>query len=902
MLFLFLFKQNRFLTQTFKHTTILLILIAVATGCRQTKYVPSGEYLLKKNNIEQSGDKIPEGDLTEIFRQQPNFQQIGVKWKLLAFNMVDSAKVSNKRYRKNLKLTRKNTKRRAKQKEINEARVKEAQEKGSEYYTEKIIPLKDTVSPRKFFREWFKYKIGQPPVVFDSIPFNKTLEQLTAYLRGKGYYHGRVTAFVRYTELKREKGKAIVTYSVESGDRYYIDSFYVISNNSRVKASYAKYLADLNEPAFIGQPFDAGILDDHREDAAKYMRDHTFYGFSGSHINYIADTNRQTMKVILGVEFLDRYIRPSYNPDTLIAVKHNLTGVRSVYFHIADTTLYKGNFEKTMDSLQISVRDGQFIRTTESFDYAEIIDKKKDELDKKRMATFQYNGELFLRPELLEMQNYLEEGNTYKEYYVERSYTRLLQLGLFKTIKVVVEEVEGKDSVDAHYYLVPAKKQTFGIEPKATNKNGFLGVSASLNYTNRNLYGRGHKLVISLSGGFESQPVIFEATVDGTPIESAGKNFNTFEFGPSIKYEVPGLFPAPVTMLSKRHRAKAIISAAYNFQQRSAFKRRTFQLNYGWEFFVAKTQIFQAGLPFVSVIKYVNIRKSDQFEETLNNLNDLFLLNAYSDQFVWQDWKFTFEYNIKDKKERHGRTQVYFNSTFDPAGNLLSLFKKSQDTLANGQRTIFGVGYSQFTRIDNELIVSQPFGKERSLNFHFNIGGGIPYGNSTNSLPYDYSFFAGGANDNRGWKARALGPGSYKYYLDTNRTATQIGDMRLGGSVEYRFSLSPTFKGALFVDAGNIWTVGNDVNRPGGQISGNFLNEIAVAAGIGLRVDLDFFIVRVDLGLPLRNPALPKSARWVFQDRKAYHEEGEAFFGSNYAETLPKAFSPQLHFGIGYPF
>ena len=245
---------------------------------------------------------------------------------------------------------------------------------------------------------------------------------------------------------------------------------------------------------------------------------------------------------------------------------------------------------------------------------------------------------------------------------------------------------------------------------------------------------------------------------------------------------------------------------------------------------------------------------------------------------------------------------MYFSSSFDPTGNILSLFKGYQDTLDNGQSTIFGVGYSQFLRLDNEFLFSKPLGKDKSFNYRAIVGGGMPYGNTKTTLPYDYSFFAGGANDNRGWRARSLGPGSYKYYLDTNRTATQIGDLRLGSSVEFRFAFNPLFKGAIFIDAGNIWTINEDPNRIGGQFSNNWINEIAIAAGVGLRMDLDYFIVRVDIGMPMKNPALPKGAQWFFQPRQPYYDEGIAVFGSDYGAYLPLPFIPAFHFGIGYPF
>ena len=405
-----------------------------------------------------------------------------------------------------------------------------------------------------------------------------------------------------------------------------------------------------------------------------------------------------------------------------------------------------------------------------------------------------------------------------------------------------------------------------------------------------------------MSGGFESQPPIFDTSVDGEKIKQAGRSFNTLEIGPSIKFDIPGLLPIKrAIFMAKRQRARTIISAAYNFQSRTDFNREIFQLNYLWRFFSGETQIFQLGLPTTSVVKYVNINKSDAFKEKIEQLDDLFLRNAYSDQFIWQDWKVTYEFNTSEKKNRLVDLAIYYKASFDPAGNFLSMFDKYLDTTEGGQYAIFGVGYSQFVRLDNEVVLIQPINKKSSVNARFLLGGGLPYGNSPTSMPYDYSFFGGGANDNRGWRARALGPGSYKYYLDENRTATQIGDIRLATSLEYRFSLGGIFKAALFVDAGNVWTVNEDINRPGSQISPEWYNQIAVSGGVGLRADLDFFIIRMDLGLPLSNPALPDGARWIFQSREAFKQEVLNTPNIDPAK-VPYPFIPVFHFGIGYPF
>ncbi len=882
--------------KTLKFTYFLLIIAVATFSCRQAKYVPEGKYLLKKNIIKVEGNDLNEDDVSNIIRQKPNFKTLGFKTRLWIYNRVDSVNVAEKRFRKNEKLRSKNQHILKRQNDVNKRRIKKSIEKNRIMYTEKLVKLKDTINPRMFFREWFKYKIGEKPVVFDSILFNKSLEQLAVFIKNRGFFQGKITGEVNY------KRKVNVTYNIKTGPQFIIDSIYIISENKNVTSTYLKYVKKVEDASLIGLPFDKDYLNDYRSKVAKYMRDNTFYGFSSSHINYIADTIYSTMKVNLSIRFTDRMVRSDVDRDSLIGIKHKETIVRNVYFHISDSTYFEGNFKKTVEDLGLTLLDQQFIRTIDTFLYANLKKNKSDEIDAYRVATFLYNGKLDINPDVIEIQNYLEHTNYYKEYYLERTYNRLIQLGLFKVIKPILIEIPNTNLIDVHYYLVPAQKQNVGFEPRATTSNGFLGVAASINYTNINLFRGAQKLTFAIGGGFESQPPVFDENLNGDKIKKAGRSFNTFEIGPSLKLDIPGLFPTKVTTLSKRQRPRTILSTAYNYQLRDDFRRQIFQMNYLWRFFVSKTQIFQIGLPGISTIKFVQIENSPDFQSQLDLVNDLFLKNTYSNQFIWQDWKFSFEYNNKEKDNKKPNTSVYFNSSFDLSGNILAMFKKQQDTLQNGQRTIFGVGYSQFARLDNEVIGSNQFGKKTSLHGRLIIGGGLPYGNSSTSMPYDYSFFAGGANDNRGWRARSLGPGAYKYYLDTNRTATQIGDLRIGSTIEFRFNMGPTLKGAVFMDAGNVWTINEDVNRIGGQISNNWYKQIAVSGGIGLRLDLDFFIVRLDVGIPISNPALPKESRWIFQNRDEYHKEGLLTFGVNYKDYLPNPFTPVVHFGIGYPF
>jgi len=875
---------------------------------RAVRFVPEGKSLVKKNKIEIKGDKLSTDEVNAIIRQQPNHKTLGLRLGLYAYNCYDSLEVAQKRQWENKQLRKNNKRKVARQNRINTRRIARARRRNKEYYTEKIIQLKDSVNPKRSFSEWMKYKIGEPPVIFDSTLYLKTVDQLKIFLTKKGYYFGTVSAKTEH--LKRQK--IVATYYIETGKPYIIDSVEMISKNPVVIQAYNKFVKKQGYTPLIGERFDSDMLDAYRSKVAKFMRDEAIYGFSASHITYKVHTNQELMTVKVDIQFSDRKVKVE-GKDSVRLVPHQETYIRNVYFHLVDTT-YSDDFSRTVDGMRLPLMDNHFMRTIDTIHYNEIYYSKREKLKRNlpadsavlnplREAWIYYNGVPAIKPSVLELQNYLEHNNPYKEYYLERTYTRMLQLDVFQTIKPEIVEVQGTNKIDVHYYLVPSDKQGFNFEPRFTNSNGFLGVGATVNYYNKNLFRGSEKLTISLSGGVESQPPIFDETLDGEAIKKAGRSFNTLELGPSFKLDLPGLFPLSVTTLSKRQRPRTIISTAYNYQKRLDFERSVFQLNYLYKFYSGKTQIFQIGLPLASVIKFVSIDKSPAFEAKLNLNNDVFLRNAYSDQFIWQDLKLTFEYNNKNKDNRKTIASVLFNSSFDPAGYFIGLFSKHQQSNEFGQKQIFGVAYSQFTRIDNTLIVGYPLDKKKSLNFRLSAGGGIPYGNITTSLPFDYSFFAGGSNDNRGWRARALGPGSYKYYLDQDRTATQIGDLRFSGSAEFRFSMGPLLKGAIFTDAANIWTVKDDPKRPGGQFSSNWYKEISLATGVGVRVDFDFFIIRVDVGIPVTNPALPSGARWIFQSRQPYYDEGIAKFGeANYKSIMPKPFTPALHFGIGYPF
>ncbi len=897
-------SKTKKLKRNIKIVFIILTVFSVV-GCSLTKQLPKDKYLLKNNRIYLSSFDISYDAIDDILRQHPNRKFLGVKWRGLIYNSVDSTKIAEKRNYKNQKIRSKNAQKLYKQNKINQIRIAKAIKKGDSTYIKKHIELRDTIEPSLFLREWIKYKIGESPVIFDSLLFQKTNEQILAYLKKKGFYFAELDSKVRY----KKSQKAIVTYDIQLNDCYIIDSVYVVSENQVLIDAFTRYM-NLNSNLLKNKPFDVDLLEEFQSTLSKYFRDQAIYGFLSSYVTFEIDTLQKEKKVNVGVVLNDKKILETSNNQNQ---KFNKSFVQNIYFHIQDTSYMKGKYQSILDSLFLE-KNGKYYPNLDTLYFNEVTYRNSDEVNPNRAVYFLYNGELFFNPVILESQTLIEKDRPLSEKLVEETFLKLNFLGLFHTVKIDVEPTGSSDFYNVHYYLYPAKKESFSFQPRVTTSNGFLGVSAGLNYTNKNLFRGAERLTFSINGGFQSQPLIFEESNSSNDLIDVTNRFYQFEVSPSVKLELPGLLLIKNSKSNKSRNGKTIVSSAFGYQKRDVFSKEIFQMNYAWIYSVSKTQQFQMGLPILSQVKFVSINKSDEFQAQLLELNDPFLINTYSNQFIWQDWSFQFEYRSKLKEKGNHQSSVYYRSNLDFAGNFLKLFRTHQvlDTVGQyqGSNRLLGLVYSQFGRLDNEIILSKPITKIKSLNFRILAGAGIPYGNSKTSMPYDYSFYAGGANDVRGWRARSLGPGGYKYYLDTSRTIVQVGDVRLVSSIEYRFQFSDFLKGALFMDAGNIWTVREDENRNDSKISKDWIRQIGVSGGVGFRMDFEYFLLRFDLGFKLHNPALPSGEKWFFQNHEEFNQEIKDFVAQaesngstvTMSKLITKPFTPQISFGIGYPF
>ena len=447
----------------------LLLLLLVLSACKITRNVPENRYLLKSNVVNIDNKAILIDDVLPIVRQQPNQKTLGVNFKLRIFNTIDSARVAFRKEKKINKFYLKVQRKKLKTKAINQKRIAKARKKNRTEYTEKIY--KDTVYDHVMLRERIKYKFGQKPIVFDSILYNKSIEQLGLYLKKRGYYYNSVNAEIKYNDKKRI---AIPTYTLKTGLVYLIESVKV-EGPSLIIGKYNLFLKrtmqGTGENPLIGKPFDINYLDDYRETVAKFMRDEEIYKFYSSNIKFLADTFKTTMKVNLVVKFEDSYIPDPNNSDSLIKVPFKTTVVNDVFFHLADTLNYKGDFYKELKEKNIYNNKNpefeKYIVTLNKIKYEEINYSNKKLKQKKlpkgskdpfRVINVTYNGKSpWVRPGLLELQNYLEHDNKYKEYYLDRSYRSLNQLGIFTSIKTEIVEIQGTNKVNVHYFLQAAK-------------------------------------------------------------------------------------------------------------------------------------------------------------------------------------------------------------------------------------------------------------------------------------------------------------------------------------------------------------------------------------------------------------------------------------------------------------
>ncbi len=405
--------------------------------------------------------------------------------------------------------------------------------------------------------------------------------------------------------------------------------------------------------------------------------------------------------------------------------------------------------------------------------------------------------------------------------------------------------------LNADLYLTRNVPKSIRLEVQAiTKSNDFAGPGISISYRDRNFFKGAEAFHVDLTGSYETQ------------IAGGSRNLNTWQFGVNTGLEVPRFIIPFVNVdrvLGRKYTPHTTIDASYNLYNRAIyFTMNSADLSYGydWRETLSKRHDFT---PFN--LTYSNLSNTSASFDSLLNSNPL-IKESFEKQFVLSlDYRYTYNNQLFRRKPLNTFLQV--DAEF--AGNLLNMAERFAGAKARGETnaTLLGIPYSQFARSTADLRLYFNGKQYNKLVNRWLVGIGIPYGNS-NALPYRKQFYIGGPNSIRSFRYRTVGPGVY--YPDSANNGSfidQTGEIKLEGNLEYRFTIYKLVKGALFFDAGNVWLIKIDKLKPGGQFQwSRFINDLALGTGFGLRFDASFFVLRLDLGIPVRKPWLTGSDQW----------------------------------------
>ena len=523
---------------------------------------------------------------------------------------------------------------------------------------------------------------------------------------------------------------------------------------------------------------------------------------------------------------------------------------KNYYFFEADTL-------SVPDSAILQLKINEFTRNETAREAKPI---RKFYIDN---VSISYPKSLKFRDKILRDLTTIYPGQVYSADEVNKTYSRLSALKVFSSVNIGMTQVD-TNLVDCSISMAQSKLQGFKVNLESSiNSTGLFGISPQLSYYHKNIFRGGEWLNLSFMGNFQFK---------------FNNSIRSNEFGVSAGLSFPRFFPLPYKLFTGAI-PRTDIKFSYNYQSRPEYTRNILSTQYGYNGNIDDKFFYQAYPLQLNVVQL-----SDLDQNFYNSLvNDPFLRNAYQNHFDLGSGATL--YFTTNPESIPKTTYFYTRLQFDIAGNMLSAFKPLMHKDANGAGMIWKTPFSQFVRAELTLSRTWIFGRNsgQAIATRLLAGAGHAYGNST-SLPFEKHFYAGGANSLRGWQARTVGPGLSpmdKSFVIPNQT----GDMRLEANIEYRFDLFWKLAGAVFVDAGNVWTLKDD-NTEDGKLAmfrwDTFGDSIAANWGAGVRLNFGFLLLRLDIGMKVHDPA--REAKWV---NPAQWLETE-----NYA----------LHFGVGYPF
>ncbi len=482
------------------------------------------------------------------------------------------------------------------------------------------------------------------------------------------------------------------------------------------------------------------------------------------------------------------------------------------------------------------------------------------------------DGEKTFNPRIFDRTLYFKKYDLYNRTNHNLSLNRLVNLGTFKFVKnqFTIADTIG-NYLNAFYYLTPLTRKSFRFEVLGkTNSANYTGTEVNISWSNRNTFRGAELFTVSLFGGLEVQ------------LGGQNKGFDVYRAGTEMNLIWPRFLTPFKTSSSSGFVPKTKATLGYEYQLRSKlYSLNSLKTSFGYLWKENMRKEHQLNVTDITYVSPANVtplyREQAATNESLNKVIDKQLIFG-------PNYSYTYT-NTMETAKKH---TLYFKGSFDLAGNLAGLLTKA-DIKKGDTIKVFGVPFSQFAKAEADFRHYMKLGDQSQLASRIIVGAGYAYGNSA-ELPYVKQFFIGGTNSLRAFRARSIGPGTFNAASETNAfLPDQSGDIKFEVNTEFRAKLFSIVHGAVFIDAGNIWLMSDNAEKPGAKFSGKFLNELAVGTGLGLRFDLSFLVLRTDLAFPLRIPYLPDGQRWVLDK-------------VNFGNGPWRSDNLVFNLAIGYPF
>jgi len=674
---------------------------------------------------------------------------------------------------------------------------------------------------RKKFGNWLYNTLSAPPVLVSDINPELQAQKMENDLFDQGYFQAR--AWSRVDTSKRNARKAIVEYFAEVGPSYSYREIEI--DTALLSIDTLLQVDDFRKQIKEGDQFDVQKLTEARSGITAQFQNMGYYYFNQDLIELNADT-------ALGNNRLDLNVRPRSELPEEVLLKCRIGQIEVYLFKSSDS---------------VTTAPAPFI-------YKDLL-------------IFSQGN--YLKPGVIHDALYFAPGDLYSQNAHQKSMVRLNNLGVFSYVKInylpSVRDSLAKE-LDVRIELIMADQINFHLETDLVMKStGFVGPGVTVGTTNSNVFGGAEKFQVDLKGGFEWHW--------GASEESQLGSFS-YEFGINSSLTFPKLIlpwkhSGYKDLLNKETSINLNFDILNRTEYYSMFSALT-SLKYSW----GKKQAIRHSYTPLYLNSVSLLETTHAFDSIVEE--NIYIQKSFEEQFIFgMRYEFAYDNTFKRRPQN-----MYFSMGASTSGNFLDLIAGIGKDESERPYEVINTIYSQHVKLTTDFrYYLNGFNKTLAMRLYAGIG--FPYLNST-VLPYVEQFFSGGAYSVRGFAARYVGPGSY--YEEENTYIDQSGDVKLEANLEFRFGISRVTKGALFIDTGNIWLINEDENRPGSQFHfDSFYNQLAVGTGVGLRFDFNFFVLRTDMGIPIRTPYVQDDSNWLTGS------------GNLFSRAM-------FYFAIGYPF